>query len=84
MVNVANQTENAFQVKVHSTEYSKRINVTNNITGIAFRHAQNAGFSGAGGKDLANFYKYRQKFENTYFLPVPKERKLTRLEVWHD
>ncbi|KAK5946096.1 hypothetical protein PMZ80_000235 [Knufia obscura] len=42
--------------------------------GISFRHAQNAGFSGEeGGSDLSSFYKYRQKFNNTYFLPVPKE-----------
>lgn len=43
--------------------------------GIAFRHAQNAGFTDGDGteKDLANFYKYRQKFNNTYFLPVPRD-----------
>ena len=30
-----------------------------------------------GGKDdLSSFYKYRQKFNNTYFLPVPRECKL--------
>ena len=50
--------------------------------GIAFRHAQNAGFTEGDGteKDLANFYKYRQKFDQSnYFLPIPQERMLPAL-----
>lgn len=44
------------------------------IVGVAFRHAQNAGFVDKNGESLKSFYKYRQKFENTYFVPIPNER----------
>lgn len=81
VANVANQIENVSQVKVRKSQQREEPSVDEDL-GIAFRHAQNAGFSGAGGKDLANFYKYRQKFENTYFLPVPRECKRWRHMLW--
>lgn len=58
---------------------------TNRGIGVAFRHAQNAGFKDQdGGNELGNFYKYRQKFDNTYFLPIPQEREQEIYVTMHE